>query len=397
MWVGVLRSRMGRQLVGLGILGLCLACGDAATSRTSAGGGIATVGADTEGTDTEGGVGKADDPGGGGGGPGMPGPGSQEKFDVGYDTDGEEPSAEDEPECATVTQSAQATPQPADIVFVIDNSGSMQVESAAVQANLNGFSTQIIQSGIDVRIVLLSSYPGSGYGMCIDPPLGSGGCPGMDTNPPAFLHVNQLINSTDGLSRVLSTHDAWSSMMRPDASKHIIMVTDDNSSLPAASFDSQFTALDPSYAEYKLHGIVSMQNCPQAARVGSVYIELGQLTGGLLTDLCDQDFQPVFDLLSTEVIEGAQLSCQYPIPAPPDGEAFDPSQVNVDFDDGGGLETIGYVADASHCGAVTDGWHYDDAADPTTIIACPQTCDRFQDLLDATIEIRFGCATVPAG
>jgi hypothetical protein len=28
---------------------------------------------------------------------------------------------------------------------------------------------------------------------------------------------------------------------------------------------------------------------------------------------------------------------------------------------------------------------------------CPQTCDVFQGLTDASVTISFGCATVPAG
>ena len=316
-----------------------------------------------------------------------------QKFDVG--TPDVPPPVDEEEECASVTESAQATIEPADVIFVIDNSGSMTFEANAVQENMNGFSQQIIDSGVDVHVVMISSY--SGNGVCVAPPLGGGGCPGDDNNLPTYTHIGQGIGSNNALSQLVNLHGQWQAAMREEASKHIVIVTDDNSSMSAANFDSAFTGLDPSYADYRLHGIVSLTNCPQTAQIGSVYMDLADQTGGVLGDLCDQDFQPLFDLLSTEVVNGASLSCQYDIPMPPDGDEFDPSQVNVDFDDGTGLQTIGYVDNAAACAGVIDGWYYDNPADPTLIIACPQTCERFQDLETATIDIRFGCATVPAG
>lgn len=303
----------------------------------------------------------------------------------------EDPDGVDE-ECASVTESAAAVKQPADVLFVIDNSGSMTTETAAVQANMNGFSQQITDSGVDVHVTLISNYS-----ICIDAPLGSGGCPGTDTNLPRFSHISRTVSSTSALSDVLATQAEWLPHLRSQAAKHVIIVTDDNSSLAGESFDAQFSVIEPSFGDYKLHGVVSMQQCPEAATIGSVYIELAERTGGVISDLCDQDFQPVFDLLSTVVTESSGLSCEYDIPEPPNGLAFNPGKVNVDFDDGGGVEVIGYVETQAECAGVTDGWHYDNVAAPTKIIACPNTCARFQQVEDATIDIRFGCGTVPAG
>ena len=46
---------------------------------------------------------------------------------------------------------------------------------------------------------------------------------------------------------------------------------------------------------------------------------------------------------------------------------------------------------------VNNGWYYDDFADPQRILMCPQTCARFEALQAASIDIRFGCTTIPAG
>src|SRR5206468_1238693 len=85
--------------------------------------------------------------------------------------------------CSSFSETAKTTLEPADIVWGIDNSGSMSEETAAIQANMNAFAQQIIASGIDVHVVLISDgippkpapLPFIKYfGVCIAPPLGSG-------------------------------------------------------------------------------------------------------------------------------------------------------------------------------------------------------------------------------
>jgi hypothetical protein len=301
-------------------------------------------------------------------------------------------------ECASYTEAAENKKLPADIIVVVDNSGSMDFEALSVQDNLNTFSQQIIDSGIDVHVVLMSSYPGDGNGMCIGPPLGVGGCPGADTNPPAFLHIDTRISSNDALEQIIDNQPVWSAALRPEAPLHIVIVTDDESDLAAIEFDQQLRAFSPDYADYKLHGIVCTTECDETAAIGDQYIALGQLTGGIISDLCLQDFQPVFDQLATEVVAGAEIACEWDVPLPPEGEAFDPLKVNVEFDDGagGGFE-IGYVESEAECANVVDGWYYDDPVAPTKIFACAQTCQKIQGVELGTIQITLGCDTVPAG
>lgn len=301
-------------------------------------------------------------------------------------------------ECAAYTEAAENKKLPADIIVVVDNSGSMDFEAAAVQANLNAFSQQIIDSGIDVHVILMSSYPGEGNGICIDPPLGIGGCPDTDTNFPVFVHLPEQISSNDALEQIIAQQAGWSPSLRPEAPLHFVIVTDDESDLGANEFDQQLKAFNPDYADYKLHGIVCTTECDETAAIGDQYIALGQLTGGIISDLCLQDFQPVFDQLATEVVAGAEIACEWAVPEPPEGEDFDPMKVNVEFDDGmgGGFE-IGYVESAADCPNVVDGWYYDDPVAPTQIFACPQTCQKMQGIDTGSIQITLGCDTVPAG
>lgn len=366
----------------------------------SSGGGIGLPGLD--GGDTEdpseggSGAGGTDGADGGEGGEGGEAGAEGPRFDLGND-DGD-PPPDDGGDCAAVSEEAELVPLPADIIVVVDNSGSMSFEAGEIQDRMNDFSSQIIASGIDVHVVLVSSYPNAGNGICIDPPLGGGGCPLADNSPPTFTHVNQSVGSHNAWQVLISTHGQWSGAMREEAVKHIVVVTDDTSNMDWSDFDAQFKALDPSYAGYVHHSVVCHSNCASAAGIGTDYITLSTNTGGVAADLCDQDFQAVFDVLSTEVIGGTAISCELEIPPPPDGMDFDPDAVNLEFDDGmGGILQIGRVDSAADCPNVVDGWHYDDPTAPTMIVMCPQTCTKIQAAENGAIHVAFGCATIPAG
>jgi hypothetical protein len=168
-------------------------------------------------------------------------------------------------------------------------------------------------------------------------------------------------------------------------------------------------ALDPTYVPFKVHAIAPIEGpitaclggnscCFFAADGGFVYQQLATNTMGIFGDLCEQEFQPIFDAVAEQVIQGSAISCEFAIPPPPEGLEFDPMQVNVEFqDDIGATLDIGYVESAAECANVMHGWYYDDADDPTQILLCPQTCETVQGLTMAKIFIQFGCATQPAG
>ncbi len=312
--------------------------------------------------------------------------------------------------CQEVNDTAENKLQPADIIMVVDNSGSMDFEANFVQNNLNDFSNQIIQSGIDVHVVLISSYPNNGNGICINAPLGKpGGClenPQDDNQPPLFTHIDKSVSSNSALQDILDTEPQWRDLIRVTASLHIIVMTDDDSDLSAGAFDSQLKALDPIYGKYTFHAIAAPEDpitaclqmtqcCGLAAAKGTVYQQLVQQTGGIFGNLCSQQFGPIFDEVSTAVVQNSGLACEWDIP---DQQNFDKDKVNVEFEDGiGGVLDIGRVDDPAECAGVTDGWYYDDPNMPTKILLCPQTCTKVQGFDDAKINIKFGCPTKPAG
>ncbi len=87
------------------------------------------------------------------------------------------------------------------------------------------------------------------------------------------------------------------------------------------------------------------------------------------------------------------LECEWGIPAPPPGETFDPTQVNVDLLANGQKERLGKVPSESECASFSGGWYYDDPVAPTRIIACPDTCTTVKGSGVAGVSVALGCAT----
>lgn len=310
-------------------------------------------------------------------------------------------------ECASVIEHAEVQPTPQDIMIFVDNSTSMAAEAGFVQEELNNFSQQISAASVDARILLFSSYPDNGYGVCIEPPLGSGGCPTQDSVPPDYIHIDGIMES-GVFTKLVERYAEYSPHLREDANLHIVAITDFDAGVPVETFLNDFNALAPELADFTFHGIIAPEDPNEACANGTSccgvadqkcaqFQEIIALTGGIEGNLCDQEFQPIFDALAEYVVGDAELACNYELPVDQAGDGFDKDQVNVEFEDGlGGTLELGRVDDANGCASVTGGWYYDDPANPTQVHVCPQTCDAIQGFDSASIAVIFGCATIPA-
>jgi hypothetical protein len=415
----------GAPLLGLWLGGL-VACSSAGGVDASGVGGAATQGG-TSGEGGEGGeAGEAGEGGEGGesGTGGTSGAGGTGGAGGGVITGGSGGSSGSggAPSCAAVAQQADAQILPADIIWVVDTSGSMSEEMGFVQQNMNNFAQGILSVGIDVRVVLLAEHfecpPIFGCnnplippdGICLPPPLGSGKCP-LDQNLPTYWHPNVTIGSTDGLEKIISSYPEWKGALRPNSVKFVVVVTDDDAragvyapeNFPdgekgsAAKFIQDFTALDPGILTgFKMSGIYCFTDCPAAASIGKVWDEVVNQTSGVKGDLCKQQFQPIFNDLAKGVQKAATLDCSWQIPPPPDGQTFDPKLVNVKYTSGGGgEEDIFFAASPADCDPGKGGWYYDKPADPKAVQVCPATCGKIQADTKGKIDILFGCATKP--
>jgi hypothetical protein len=308
--------------------------------------------------------------------------------------------------CQALAQEALPERKDADIIFAIDTSASMAAESWFVRENMNNFSSQIVASGVDVRVVVLAERPllpgCTGVmcppGICIPDPLGSGLCP-ADDKPPNYIHPVSDVGSTDSLSVIVDHYPDYDATLRDNTNKYVVIVTDDNARAPniadAGEFVSTFTALNPvKLAGVTVHAIYCFHDSGPCASKGQVYEDLVNLTGGIHGDLELQDFQPIFDAVAAEVIVAAGLPCDYSIPPPPDGETFNAGMVNVVYTDGGGAaHDILNVDSAAACHPQDGGWYYDDNANPQAVHLCPASCDVVSVDGTGKIDILFGCET----
>ncbi|MEQ9321444.1 MAG: hypothetical protein RIF41_19930, partial [Polyangiaceae bacterium] len=253
--------------------------------------------------------------------------------------------------CIDEVQEAEVTLKPADIIFVIDNSGSMGEEIAGVESNINtNFAQQMAASGIDYRIIMVTEHDGpvgfASQPVCISPPLsGTTNCNGPPVNVPnQFYHYSINVQSHDSFCRILDSFyggnadqyglapNGWSEWLRPEAVKVFVEMSDDGAvctyngktysdgnnvaqgQTAAVEFDKDLLALSPlhfgtqasrNYIWYSIVGLgpknpanpleawnefdpVTTTECtPGAVDPGTAYQWLSKGTGALRFPLCD--------------------------------------------------------------------------------------------------------------
>jgi len=289
-----------------------------------------------------------------------------------------------------------------DIVFVIDDSGSMDNEMAQIRTNVNTFASKIGSTGLDYTVTFITrkakSAAETGNVICVPPPLGGANC---GDKPPTFFHVDEDVGSNDSLELILSTLPRWSGHLRPEATKVFVEVTDDESDLAATSFDSQLLA-KPGFGtatkrNYVFHSIISKpagatapssQKCGTAAGSSLEYQALSKLTNGIMDEVCKTNYAGVLDNIAKGIAQSAGCELAYP-----STETSDPNKLVVRVTPASGApKTLTQVTDVSKCGTVADAWYYDVPAKPTKIILCATTCTSATATASTKVEALVGCA-----
>ncbi len=310
------------------------------------------------------------------------------KLDLAAEPDG--PSVE----CASITQTTDIVERPADIILIADRDIARDLIQDQVTNLLPGMESDGV---VDANVVHLfdggAPPPTSGD----DFDCGEWACRGATAYGSVYAEFETSIPAGGVLEAVLSTEALWAPHMRADAWKHIWITTSASaeSGISIGEFSDQLQAqLDAQGAEGSVFVHVFGAGGDVMADARG-YTGLADVTGGhaVVADLDFFEFQNAV----VDRVKGASLACQYAIPTPPDGLAFDRDKVNVIYDAGDGPLPVGAVESVADCQQFGAGWYYDDPADPTEIRMCPLSCETFQDLANATIDIEFGCATIPAG
>ncbi len=349
--------------------------------------------------------------------------------------------------CVGTASEATVEKLPVDIIWMVDNSSSMEPAVTEVRNGLNAFAALIAAKNLDYKVIMLSLRDkaktitiggGTRYPVCIPEPLaGDANC----GNGPRFFQSSLDIYSTQPLEQFLGTLgqttgyqpgdakgcDPWKQELRANASKTIVVVTDDNARLSATQFETfaggknPFNStqlppgiLDPSwnglFNGYIFSGIYGWDNAVDPSSIctysdgsqppasGTTYTTLVNKTKGVRAKICDGSaaWGPFFDAVAQAVYANAKLNCELAIPMPPDG-TIDPNRVNVALVSGGTSTYLPAVADAAACG-VDGGWYYDNPAMPQKVILCQKSCDDAQAMVGpdkpGKIDVVFGCEKI---
>ncbi len=382
--------------------------------------------------------------GGDGSSPGAPGAPSASGPNLVDGSDAERP-IELADACIIDRAGAALVKEPVDIILVLDNSGSMEDELAAVEQNINvNFAAILAESGIDYRVILISRHRRevreeageSSTSICVSSPL-SAATDCDDTARPAFserfFHYSVKINSDDSFDVLLDTFappfqnsgredkfdqapDGWSAWLRPGAKKVFLEMTDDAAQMASASFVEELTALSPSAfgtadaPRFVFHSIVGVAekdpptaaylpeeplvsercegNATDVKNAGAPYQELSRLTGGLRFPLCQFDgFDVVFRRIAEDVVVTNGVACDFAIPTPPAGQALNLDQLAVSLarGDGSGPLQLGQTASLAECQA--SAFYIADAR----INLCPAACDAVRRDPSSDVEVLFTC------
>jgi len=344
-----------------------------------------------------------------------------------------------------VARAQRGPSKPLDIVFVIDNSGSMTEEIAAVVANINdSFAAIIAASGADFRVILLSHYGPGGTDVCIGPPLAAAECSAglARTNAERFFHYDVTVDSLNPLCKLLETFDkpdqsgrtpgGWQEYLRPQAHNAFLLITDYSAactyedhdiSLQLGAFEAdpfedaltfhsallakapeqfgvapdiryQFFSFvgmeqsEPASAPYFPHQPLIDAPCDTAASVGLGYQALSVITDALRYPVCEgRGFDAVFRVLAQNVVESIKAECTFVIPPAPVEQVIDRSSIRLRYSGARQLEPteLEQVASQDEC---SDHAFY---IQGERLELCAQACALVQGDLDAEVEVLYGC------
>jgi hypothetical protein len=294
-----------------------------------------------------------------------------------------------------------------DVLFVIDNSGSLMEEQASLAQNFAAFLSGAQQQAVDYHIAVtttgIAPSP-SGWTRCpggvdggeagrLFPADGSSprvitrGTPNaaqvFATNvtvgichwdeqglEAAYRALSQpLVNNSDDPTTPLP-NDGNLGFLRPDALLAMVFVSDEEDASPQSvdfyeTFLRTVKANDPTLLNVSaIVGPMNLGTCPTASSSGSRYIQLAQHTGGLVESICTQSWAASLANISVGVFSPRRRFPLSQVPA-------DPSQIQV-FVDGD---------------RVTSGWTYDPATH--SVVFATTSVPGFDSTIDVTYPL--GC------
>jgi hypothetical protein len=345
---------------------------------------------------------------------------------------------------ACAGQTAKTEPLPAVLMLVVDTSGSMDNPAPGGGGSKWTVTREALRTAIGalpastgVGVLYfpnMNTNPSTPNGDPTDPPRPLSAC--VDANamipidllgPPGSAHRTRVTNSLDNVNGPQGgtpTDDAFRTARPPietttlPGPRFVVLITDGQPTFLAGCVGTGNVddAVDPNpiiadVTAAKAAGVSTfvigspgseqITNVPQYTNNTRKWLSLAASSGGTAAPGCvddgpnychfDMSQSPNFaDALRGALakIVGTIVSCEYPLPIPPNNQTLDLSKVNVVFTPSGGKPALITQSSEANC---TTGWRY--TADNAHVELCSQTCDQVKADPDPTLDVWFGCGT----
>ncbi len=326
------------------------------------------------------------------------------RVDGGDDTDG---SGGEGGTCATVKAEAKLTP--VNMVVMYDQSGSMgdTTENPSydpskrwipVGTAMKAFFTDTTSAGLNASLTFFASATNScnatDYGA---PEVALTALPNATFSSTITAHAPKGDTPTRAAVKGAITQAQAVLAGHAGEKTVIVLVTDGEpygcgittntqSQAEVANVANDVSAVAASIPTYVIGVGPSVANLDAVAAAGGTTSAL-QVTVG-------NPAQTTSDLLAAmATIRGQLASCDFAIPAPPDGRTLDFDKVFVvRTPSGQPAVTLPYNQTCSG-----PGWRYDDPKNPTKVLLCDATCDVVKADPGGKIDVQFACVSRPAG
>jgi hypothetical protein len=205
-----------------------------------------------------------------------------------------------------------------------------------------------------------------------------GGTPTLHVMRGVFAFVDREIVTTPGRYVVVLVTDGYPSGC------------DGNTIQAVADVVSQRAATIPTYVIGVANPMIS--GAPDTTTNLHQVAAAGGTNQALLIDTGDPTrTTAAFKAAIEQIRGGVAISCNLAIPAAPDNRQFDKEKVRVNYASGSGAPTaLSYDPDCTG----SNGWRYDDPANPKQIVLCPGACTTVQADPNAKLSIDFECERV---
>jgi hypothetical protein len=320
---------------------------------------------------------------------------------------------------ACVGQNAGAEASDAVLELVVDTSGSMDQDAPGVQGSKWQATRSALLDAVDampastsVGIVFYPDVPNDPDGACFDDDADVA-IRKLDARGSAQRQQIQRAFQSQSPNGGTPTHDAYrfavSALEGSDAtgSRFAVVITDGT---PTYSLGCVGTGLvsdpvDPSplvaeAAASSARGVRTFVIGSPGSEGARQSLSRMAEAGGTATPGCSHTGPKYchFDMTEEQnfatalaqalgQIAGLALSCNYDVPAPPNGATLDPTKVNVLFQPAGGEREVILQSATGRC---SDGWQY--SQDQSQIELCGATCDRVRES-NGSLTLQFGCST----